>query len=68
MKDRLRRCDVLRMTPAELAILNAMIEVEKVGADERLTTAVTLLEKARNSVADFVDGVASSSPVANAWR
>ena len=56
------------MTPAELAILNAMIEVEKVGADERLTTAVTLLEKARNSVADFVDGVASSSPVANAWR
>ena len=66
--DDLRRCDVLRMTPAELAIRNAVIEVEKVGADERLTKAVVLLEKARNAVADFVDDVASSGPVANAWR
>jgi hypothetical protein len=45
------------MTPAEIAIRNAILEVEKVGADIRLTDAVCLLEKAKNKVADFVDGV-----------
>jgi hypothetical protein len=44
------------MTPAELAITAAMEEVEKLGADERLTAAVVLLGAARDKVADFVDG------------
>lgn len=42
-------------TPAEKAIYNAMQEVEKVGADVKLTEAVTLLSKARDLVADYVD-------------
>lgn len=41
--------------PAELAIYNAMQEVEKIGADVRLTEAVTLLSRAKDLVADFVD-------------
>jgi hypothetical protein len=41
--------------PVELAIYNAMQEVEKLPADERLTRAVTLLSEARNLVADFID-------------
>lgn len=42
-------------TPAELAIYNAMIEVEKMPADVRLTNAVIKLSEAKNLVADFVD-------------
>lgn len=42
-------------TPAELAIYKAMQEVEKAGADVRLTNAINLLDKARNLVADYVD-------------
>lgn len=49
-------------TPAELAIFNAMQEVEKAGADVRLTEAIILLDKAKNAVADFVDGI-SQSPI-----
>jgi hypothetical protein len=41
--------------PAELAIYNAMQEVEKMPADERLTKAVTLLSEAKNLVADYID-------------
>jgi hypothetical protein len=41
--------------PAELAIYNAVQEVEMAGADERLTEAVILLNKAKNLVADFID-------------
>jgi hypothetical protein len=44
-------------TPAELAIYNAMQEVEKAGADLRLTQASTLLSRAKDFVSDFVDGV-----------
>lgn len=43
-------------TPAEKAIQNAVDEVEKMAADVRLTDAVILLSKAREKVADFVDG------------
>lgn len=43
-------------TPAELAIYNAMQEVEKIGADQRLTNAVIALQEAKNLVADFIDG------------
>lgn len=42
-------------TQAEHAIRNAVNEVEKVGADERLTEAVKLMNKANELVADFVD-------------
>lgn len=52
-----RRCFVDRMTPAELAIREAMRIVEEMGADVRLTRAVILLGKAQDAVADFVDGV-----------
>lgn len=40
---------------SELAIRNAMQEVENMSADERLTDAVILLEQAFNKVADYVD-------------
>lgn len=52
-----RRIRVDRMTPAELAIREAMLAVEAAGADERLTAAVMLLGRAREHVADFVDCV-----------
>jgi len=41
--------------PAELAIYNAIQEVEKAGADPKLTKAVTLLSEAKNLVADYID-------------
>ena len=41
--------------PAELAIRKAVDEVEKIGADVRLTKAVNLLDEARELVADFID-------------
>lgn len=44
-------------TPAEMAIYNAVQEVEKLAADVRLTDAVTLLQQAREKVADFIDDV-----------
>jgi hypothetical protein len=43
------------MTPAELAITKAIEEVEKIGADVRLTNAVINLSDARNHVADYID-------------
>ena len=42
-------------TPAELAIFNAMQEVEKMPADVKLTDAVVLLAKAKEFVSDFED-------------
>jgi len=42
-------------TKAELAIYEAIQEVEKVGADVRLTEIVILLGKAKGLLADFVD-------------
>ena len=50
-----RRIDVSRLSPAELAIRNAMLAVEDVGADPLLTDAVNLLQQARDKVADYVD-------------
>lgn len=49
------RNDELQQTATEKAIYAAMREVERMGADVRLTEAVTLLDAARNKVADFVD-------------
>lgn len=42
-------------TPAEKAIYDAMQEVEKAGADVKLTEAINLLSKAKDLVADYVD-------------
>lgn len=41
--------------PAEIAIRNAVNEIEKIGADTRLTEAVMLLAKAKDLVSDFID-------------
>lgn len=60
MSDEIQRRARLDLnTPAERAVYDAMLEVEKLPADVRLTEAVTLLGKARDLVADYVDGIAS---------
>ena len=41
--------------PAELAIRNAMSEVEKLPADAGLTEAIISLQNAFERVADFID-------------
>lgn len=50
-----RRIRIDLMTPAELAITEAIRVVELMGADVRLTEAVILLGQARDRVADYVD-------------
>lgn len=50
-----RRSRLDLCTPAEKAIYDAMQEVEKIGADVRLTEAVILLSQAKNKVADYID-------------
>lgn len=51
------RIDSLWQTPAEIAINNAMAAVEcHPGGSLALTEAVTLLSKARDLVADHVEG------------
>lgn len=42
-------------TQAELAIHNAIQEIEKIGADERLTDAVISLLAAKESVGSYID-------------
>lgn len=51
-----RRSDMLRWVPAEVAIRRALIAVEEMPADVRLTRAVLLLIDAQRAVADYVDG------------
>jgi len=55
VSDPLRRADINRMTPAELKIHEAIVEVEKLGADERLTDAVVSLSDAQKKVSEFID-------------
>jgi hypothetical protein len=55
------RADMQWMTVAELAIMNAMEAVEAAGGSVALTDAVTLLSKARDRVADHVEGLAEPS-------
>jgi hypothetical protein len=43
--------------PAEHAIREAMMAVEAMGSDIRLTEAINLLQAAKEKVADFVDGI-----------
>lgn len=52
-----RRNIVSQLTPAEKTIYDAMQMVEEMPADERLTDAVILLQKAKEKVADFVDNI-----------
>ncbi|SDZ90443.1 hypothetical protein SAMN05443667_101235 [Flavobacterium gillisiae] len=42
-------------TPAEKAIHDAIQEVEKVGADPKLTDIVIMLGKAKDLLSDFID-------------
>lgn len=49
------------MTHGEVAITRAIAIVEAMGADARLTDAVTLLAQARDRVADFVDDSAATA-------
>lgn len=51
-----RRAQLEKLTPAERAIYDAVQVVESMPADVRLTDAVILLQAARDSVADFIDG------------
>lgn len=50
-----RRNQLDKLTKAEMAIHNAMNEVEKTGVNPKLTEAITLLQKAKDCVADFVE-------------
>lgn len=52
-----RRNIVSQLTPAEKAIYDAVQMVEEMPADERLTDAVILLQKAKEKVADYIDGI-----------
>lgn len=63
MIDALRRYDLVRLSQAERAIREAVIEVEKMPADGRLTDAVILLNAAMDSVADYIDGVGTRRSV-----
>lgn len=53
--DEYRRVRLDLNTQAEIAIREAVTEVEKVGASPLLTDAIILLDKARNLVADYID-------------
>lgn len=52
-----RRNQIDLYSPAEIAISEAMKEVEKSGCDVRLTDAIMLLEKAKSKVADYIDNI-----------
>lgn len=51
----MRGCDFQLMTYSEKLILKATVEVENLGADERLSDAVSKLTEARNLVTDFIN-------------
>jgi len=46
--------------PSEKLIQDAIWEVEKIGADEKLTEAVILMAKAKELVSDFIDSKSST--------
>ena len=50
-----RRNRVDLMTAEELAIFSTMRMIEKSGTDPLLTEAVTLLERARHLLADYIE-------------
>ncbi len=51
------RADIQLLSPAELAIRAAVDAVEMAGASIALTDAVILLGKARDRVADHMEGI-----------
>jgi hypothetical protein len=55
--DYMRRCDILRMTPAEKLIHEAIVTIETLGADVRLTNSQMKLHEAATLLADWIDGV-----------
>ena len=57
-----RRASLEHMTPAEVAIRNAVIEVEKVGAHPDLTAIVTGLGDLQDKLADYIDAQPDSPP------
>lgn len=52
-----RRFDFEKLVPGEKAIVNAAIEVEKMGADPKLISIQAMLIKAKSALNDYVDGV-----------
>ena len=56
-----RRIRMDLWTRAERAIYDAIQAVEEAGADQRLTDAVILLGRAKDRVADYVDGILPGS-------
>lgn len=60
-KDLPRRIHMCLQVPAEVAIRNAMLEVENLGGDVRLTEAVQMLDQAWRHVSAYVDDVLSHS-------
>lgn len=50
-----RRFNLAFCSISELAIKKAMQEVEKLGADDKLTEAIMLLTDAHTIVSDFID-------------
>ena len=57
-----QRNNMQTWTSAELAIYNAIQEVEKMPADVRLTLAVTRLSEAMGFVADFIENIPVKDP------
>jgi hypothetical protein len=55
MNDFPRRNNLDLCKPAELAIYNAIIEVEKLGASTNLTDAIIKLQEAKDLISDFID-------------
>lgn len=60
-----RRICLDRLTPAELALHQALVEVENLGADTRLTEVVVMIQKARDIVADCIEGVGGKIALPN---
>lgn len=57
-----RRIQMEKMCQAELVIIQAKQEIEKMPADVRLTDAQVLLSRAQSKVADFVDNIDLKEP------
>ena len=57
-----RRADILQMGPAELAIRNAVLEVEELGADTRLTDIVVALSEQQSKLADWCEATGNVKP------
>lgn len=58
----MRRNDTTKMAVAELAICEAMRQVEGMGADKRLTRAMGMLQNAREEVGNFIDKIDTPEP------